>query len=181
LKQGNAKVKLRVIKLTLSNGEIETLITNLFDRRMGENAFRQLYFKRWQIETHYGHLKHKLEIENFSCRTEEGIYQDYYITVYLFNFVAAAIAETQPVIDEAREDKDNQYEYQVNFNRAVGVFKNRLILALLEDDPVKRANRITNILGRLARKLTPIRSERSVPRNSHPRKENFHFNRKSNC
>jgi hypothetical protein len=181
LKQGNAKIKLRVIKFTLSSGEIETLITNLFDRRMGKNAFCKLYFKRWPIETQYSHLKHKLEIENFSCRTEEGIYQDYYITAYLFNFVATASAEAQPIIDEVRENKDNQYEYQVNFNRAVGVFKDRLVRALLEDDPVKRAARATKIIERLTKKLTPIRPNRSVPRNPNPRKANFHFNQKSNC
>jgi hypothetical protein len=51
LKQGNAKIKLRVIKFIISSGGIETLITNLFDRRMGENAFCKLYFNRWPIET----------------------------------------------------------------------------------------------------------------------------------
>jgi hypothetical protein len=135
LRQGGVKVKLRVVKFTLPTGDVETLITNLLDRRMGENAFRKLYFTRWSVETQYAHLKHKLEIGNFSCRTEEGIYQDYYVTAFLSNLVAAAAAEAQPVIDEAKEDKDNQYEYQVNINRAVGVFKDRLILALLEDNP----------------------------------------------
>jgi hypothetical protein len=44
LKQDGEKVKLRIVKFTLSTGEVETLITNLMDRRMGENAFRKLYF-----------------------------------------------------------------------------------------------------------------------------------------
>jgi hypothetical protein len=181
LKQGKRKIPLRVVKFNLPTGEIETLITNVFDRRMGEDAFRKLYFKRWPIETQYAHLKHKLEIENFSCRTEEGIYQDYYVTVFLSNLIAAAAAEAQPIIDEAREDTNNRYEYQVNINRAVGVFKDRLILALLEDNPVKRADRVTNIIQRLTKKLTPIRPDRPVPRNPNPRKANFHFNQKSNC
>jgi hypothetical protein len=181
LKQGNAKIKLRVVKFILSTGEVETLITSLMDRRMGENAFRKLYYKRWPIETQYAHLKHKLEIENFSCRTEEGIYQDYYVTAFLFNIVAVAAAEAQPIIDELMEDKDNKYEYQVNINQAVGVFKDRLILALLEDNPWKRADRVTMIIKRLTKCRTPIRPDRSVPRNQNPRKANFHFNQKSNC
>jgi hypothetical protein len=181
LKQGSAKIKPRVVKFTLSTGEVETLITNLMDRRMGENAFRKLYFKRWPIETQYAHLKHKLEIENFSCRAEEGVYQDYYITAFLSNLVAVAAAQARPIIDEAMEDKDNKYEYQVNINRAVGVFKDRLILALLEDNPLIRAYRVTMIIKRLTKGLTPIRPDRSVPRNPNPRKANFHFNQKSNC
>jgi hypothetical protein len=100
LRQGSAEIKSRVVKFCLPTGEIETLITNPLDRRMGENAFRKLYFKRWPIETQYACLKRKLEIENFSCRAEEGIYQDYYITAFLSNIVSAAAAEAQPIIWE---------------------------------------------------------------------------------
>ena len=78
---------IRVVKFLLPSGEVETLITDLFDKRMGESAFKALYFKRWPVETKYGELKHKLEIENFSGRTKEAIYQDFYITAYLSGFL----------------------------------------------------------------------------------------------
>lgn len=69
------------------------LIMNVFDKRMGVNAFKELYFKRWTVETKYCELKHKLEIENFSGRTQEAIYQDYYISATLCNIIAIASNE----------------------------------------------------------------------------------------
>jgi len=175
------QISVRVVKLLLPSGETETLITNVFDKRMGINAFKALYFKRWPIETKYGELKHKLEIENFSGRTEEAIYQDFYIAAYLSNMIAIAANETQPILDDIREDSNNTYEYKVNKSHAVGVFKDRFIMALLEDNNRKRARSAYRILQLLPYHPTPIRPDRSTTRNHCPRKANFHFNQKSNC
>lgn len=177
------QIPVRIIRFHLPGGEIETLITNLFDKRMGSNAFKELYFKRWPVETKYGELKHKLEleIENFSGRTEQSIYQDYYISAYLSNMIAIAANETQPIIDELRENKETLYDYKMNKNHAVGVFKDRFIVALLEERPRKRDRAISRILFLLTKHPTPIRPDRSVPRNPNPRAAHFHFNQKSNC
>ncbi|MDR1533366.1 MAG: hypothetical protein LBS62_14500 [Clostridiales bacterium] len=115
-------MKLRVIKFILPGREIETLITDLTDKGIDIKAFQKL-FLRWPIETKYGELKHKLEIENFSGRTSDAIRQDYYITAFLTNMISAAANEAQPIIDTAAEGKDNKYNYQVNRNHAAGVFK----------------------------------------------------------
>lgn len=171
----------RVVKLLLPGGETETLITDLFDKRMGENAFKALYFKRWSVETKYGELKHKLEVENFSGRTKETVYQDFYITAYLSNMIAVAANETQPVLDSAAENSESAYEYRVNKNHAVGVFKDRFIMALLIENNRKRADAAHRILRLLSYHATPVRSARDTPRNPCPRKALFHFNRKSNC
>ena len=181
LPANGAQMPLRVVKFILPSGEIETLITDLFDKRMGTNAFKTLYFKRWPVETKYGELKHKLEIENFSGRTKEALLQDYYITAYLSNIIAVAANETQPVIDDIREDSDNIYDYKVNKSHAVGVFKDRFIMAFLEDSNRRRARAAHRILFLLAYHPTPIRPGRSVRRNPCPRRAHFHFNHKSNC
>lgn len=181
LSQGQERIAVRVIKFHLPSGETETLITNVFDKRMSAKAFKKLYFKRWPIETRYGDLKRKLEIENFSGRTEEAIYQDYYITVFLSNMLFIAAAEVQPIIDEIREDKENRYDYQVNVNHAVGVFKDRFIMALLYTDSLRKSQAIEKILRLLREHVTPVRPNRIVERNPNPRKANFHFNKKSNC
>ena len=62
-------VRLRVIKLRLSTGQIETLVTTLTEEEMPEEAFDELYALRWGIEVHYGQEKYALEIENFSTCT----------------------------------------------------------------------------------------------------------------
>jgi hypothetical protein len=76
---GESCLTVRVMKFALPNGETETLVTNLLDERMGIKAFKQLYFMRWPVETKYGEVKLKLEVENFSGRTEITIRQDFYI------------------------------------------------------------------------------------------------------
>jgi hypothetical protein len=181
LVQDNEQIPILVVKLELDTGEVETLITNLFDENLTVDDFKELYFKRWSIETQYGALKHKLEIENFSSRTKEGILQDFYISVYCYNIIAIAAMEVQPIIDEERKYKKNKYKYKMNFNHAVGVLKDRLVSALFEKDPIERSLKIKYMLYLLTKKVIPIRGGRSCPRNQSPRKSNFHHNQKSNC
>jgi hypothetical protein len=181
-KNHEESIKVRVIKFKLPKSkETETLITNLFDYSLGIKAFRKLYFKRWPIEVQYGNSKHKLEIENFSGRTEEAIYQDYYITILLQNAIAVAANEAQPNVEEERKYKQNKYKYKVNINHAVGVFKDKFIVALLIEDQDKRAEQLQSIINQLTKKVVPERPNRSIPRNPCPRRANFHFNKKSNC
>jgi hypothetical protein len=181
LAQGEEKIKLRIVKLVLPSGEVETLVTNLFDHDLTEPDFKELYFKRWPIETHYGSLKQKLQLENFSSRTEEGIYQDFFISIYFYNIIAIASMEVQPVIDEARVHKTNKYKYKVNFNYTVGVFKNRFIRALLLEDRIKSNRIIAKILQRLLDLLTPDKLGRSFGRKIQSRKQRHPFNHKPNC
>ena len=175
------QIPVRVVKFLLPGNEVETLITDLFDKRMGESAFKALYFKRWPVETKYSELKHKLEIENFSGRTKEAVYQDFYITAYLSNIISVAANESQPVLDDIYVNSENIYKYKVNRNHAVGVFKDRFIMALLIDNNRKRANAAYRILRLLPYHATPVRPGRDTPGNPCPRNAHFHFNRKSNC
>jgi hypothetical protein len=174
-------LKVRVIKFALPSGEIETLVTNIFDAQMGIEEFKKLYFMRWPVETKYGELKLKLEVENFSGRTEVAIRQDFFISAMLSNVIGVAANEAQPAVDRAREGKKNKHRYKVNVNHAVGAFKDRFILALLELDPEKRAAQTEKIIELLCKHAVPERKDRPSPRNPSPRKARFHYNMKSNC
>jgi hypothetical protein len=83
LEQGGKRIHVRVIKFTLDSGEEEVLITNITDKRLGKNAFKKLYFMRWPVEIKYDVVKNKLELENFTTRTAEGIRQDFFAAMYL--------------------------------------------------------------------------------------------------
>ena len=181
LKQGNKRIRVRVIKFFLDSGEEEVLITNINDRRLGKNAFKKLYFMRWPIEGKFDVIKNKLQVENFNTRTVEGIQQDFFAAMYLTNFAASCAIDVQEEIESKREDKDNKYQYQANINELIGVLKDRLVLALAEDDPAKQAAKISLILDEIKEYVVPIRPGRSVPRNSSPRKTKFHHNQKANC
>jgi hypothetical protein len=179
-KKGNA-ISVRVIKFALPSGEEEALITDLMDRRMGARAFKGLYFKRWPTETKYDEIKNKLEVENFSGRTVEAIRQDFFITMFMTNAASVARWEAQKKVDAEREGKENKYAYHVNVSHAIGVLKDRFIMAMLEPNTLVRRYKVRRIILLLSKCVAPYRPGRSRPRNPTPRKAKFRHNRKSNC
>ena len=54
------KLKLRIVNIQLPTGETETLATNLFDESMTIEDFKEIYNKRWTIETTYDKLKKQI-------------------------------------------------------------------------------------------------------------------------
>jgi hypothetical protein len=74
---GKSGLRVRVIRIPLKSGEVETLITNLGEDQLEYEAFAELYHHRWGIETKYQTVKQKLELENFSGRLVDNIKQDF--------------------------------------------------------------------------------------------------------
>jgi hypothetical protein len=181
LEHGKRRISVRVIKLLLPSGEIETLLTSLTEEKYGVADFKELYFKRWPIETKYDVLKKKLEIENFSGRLVDNIRQDFYAAMVLTNLAADFFHEAQMEVDAEQVHKNNKYLYKVNMNHEIGVLKDLLIKTLIEDDDKKRGIMFDNIISLLKKRLIPIRPNRSLVRAAYPRKAKFHHNHKSNC
>lgn len=179
-KDGKA-IRARVIKFTLESGEREALITNITDKRLGKKAFKQLYFLRWPVETKYDIVKNKLQLENFTSRTVEGVGQDFFASMYLANVAAAAAIDARPDIESERGGKDNKYQYKANINELIGILKDRFVAALTEESAEKQIELINNIIKEVKGSVVPKRDNRSIPRNSSPRKTKFHHNRKVNC
>lgn len=70
-------IKIRVIRLTSSDGLVSVLLTNLFDRKsFPYHDFIALYFKRWEVETYYRDEKMVLQVDNFHSQTVNGIMQE---------------------------------------------------------------------------------------------------------
>ena len=170
IKKGDKSLSVRVVKFLLDSGEMETLITNITDKRLGKKAFKRLYFMRWPVEIKYDIVKNKLQLENFNTRTVEGVGQDFFASMYLANVAAAAAIDAQPEIEEARKDKDNKYEYHANINELVGILKDRFVMALTEDSEEKQIERIQCIIEEIKRAVVPKRENRTKPRNPSPRK-----------
>lgn len=117
LKNGNnEEIKCFIIKFKLSSGETKTSNTNFLYYNIRIKLFKELYFLSWPVETEYNILKEKLKIENFSIRTIEGIFQDFFIALFMANILSVAMHNTQPIIDEERKDKDNKYKYKLNIS-----------------------------------------------------------------
>lgn len=156
-------VTMRVITLTLNSGEKEYLITNLLDDCYTLNDFYELYHARWGIETLYGSLKNKFEIENFTGISDIAIRQDYYATMYLSNLTAVMIFEMKDSVQAARR-KDNKYQYQQNINRSIQELRCNVVELLLTDSSLLQNVILLRITSELVRAVTPIRENRSFER-----------------
>ena len=78
-------IDLRIVTITLKNGQKETLLTNLPETLMTINDLEYIYNKRWGIETNYNTLKNRFYIENYSSKKRTGIEQDVYSKFLIFN------------------------------------------------------------------------------------------------
>jgi ribosome-associated toxin RatA of RatAB toxin-antitoxin module len=178
---GKQQQKVRMIQIALDHGERETLITNIGKDEVEYGAFKELYHKRWGIERKYQQVKQRLELENFSGRLVDNIRQDFYAMMTVSNMLASFVREAKWKVRKEREKRGNKYEYQVNVNHAIGVFKDRLIGVVVEEGRGKRVRLMRELAREIKRRVVPIRLEREVGRKEKPRKARFHHNHKSNC
>jgi hypothetical protein len=98
-------LKTRVIKVELSTGEIETLITSTTSEEVSYEESKELYAKRWGVETHFNELKHKFEIENFSAEKPMLIEQDFHATIVLGNIASLFEQEAEEELQEKNKKK----------------------------------------------------------------------------
>ncbi len=172
-------VTVRIVKFTLPSGEIETLLTNLFD--LDESEFKELYFKRWRIEVKYDVVKNKLEFPCFGGFSENVIMQDFWITMYLANMAAIAKNEADEKIKTKRADKDNKYEYQANVNTLIGSLRDKLADAIFSRNPTHRQKKLERIMFEIQISVVPIRfDDGSTPRFENTRKCLHHHNKRHN-
>ena len=80
-------IKIRFTKIKLETGEEEILISNLPPNKITTEDLKEIYNRRWGIETTYDRLKVKLEIENFTGYSRTIIEQDFYSHIFLLNMV----------------------------------------------------------------------------------------------
>ena len=162
----------RVFNITLDSGEKEILVTNLPKKHLKYKEAGELYFKRWSIETKFGSLKNKLQLENFSGRRVVTTYQDFWAKLDLANTLAALEFATDDAIALKTTGSDNKYEQTTNENRLISMFVDEYIEILATPDNDKRSTMFDELVTAIARYPSEIKPERSFVRNP-PRKKRF--------
>lgn len=157
-------MNVRVIKLTLSSGEEETLITNLARNKFKKAEFQRLYFLRWGIETKYNTVKNKLQLEDFSGKTIVSVQQDFYAAMYLSNMVTAIKIETDEQIAVADSSKNLTNTYKTNESLLIGKLKNNLILILMNEDSHQRELLLDRLIQRITAFKVAVVPDRQFPR-----------------
>lgn len=160
--QKQPSLKVRMIRIELPNGQTELLITSLLeDQKYTPIFFKELYFKRWKIETFYDELKNKLKIEHFSGYSHQSILQDFFAALFISNVQTIIIADLAEEIKANNLNK--QYDYKINTNLSYGFMKDRIISLFLKKQNIQQV--IEELKELFKNHLVPIRLNRSNKRN----------------
>lgn len=159
----NFSMEVRLNKVILPDGTIEVLISSLLDEGKYENSlFKDLYFKRWRIETFYDEIKNKLKLGNFSGYSIQTIYQDFYSTLFVSNVQSLLVKELNEELEQKKDQ--TKYIYKVNANISYGILKDRIIEIFLSKNEMDIITK--EIKDLLIKNLIPIRPDRSLVRNT---------------
>ena len=159
----NCPIKVRLIRVELASGQVEILMTSLLDSKAYPTSqFKQLYFKRWGVETFYDEHKNKLKIEHFSGYSNQSIQQDFKAALFVSNVQTLIVSELE---DELKDNNlGKKYDYKINTNISYGLLKNRVV-ALFIDEQYKDTDMVEELKDLFKSHLVPIRPNRKFERN----------------
>ena len=141
-------LRFRIVRFKLSDSTYESVVTNLPSDSFPASTIKDLYARRWGIETAFRHLKHTIGLDHFYSKKAEHIHQEIFARLTMYNFTELI---TSPVIIRKAKRK---YTYSVNFSAAVLVCRNFFL------DNVSPLE-VEVLLSRL---ISPARPGRSFPR-----------------
>jgi len=139
LKQENlpTKMKVRFVQVILANGTVEVLATNILNSDTVKTSdFKELYSKRWGIETYYDLIKNRLNLENFTGLTALAVKQDFYATIFLTNYEAMLTYDLNEELKEST--KENKYVQKINKAVSFNLIKHKVFDLLYNDEPIDK-------------------------------------------
>ena len=156
-------IKLRLIRVELNSGEPEVLITSLLDsEKYPTYLFADLYHDRWPVEEDYKVMKCRIELENFSGKSELSVYQDFHARIFSKNITSMLAFAAQPTVKEAADTKE--YDYKINFTQALSTMRDTIV-TLLHKSTTAIQSIVSDILETFAMATEPVRPGRKFPRN----------------
>lgn len=159
----------RLVRVDIGNPEPDILIASLIDTEgILYEDFKELYHKRWGIEEAYKTLKCRMEVENFSGKSVESIYQDFHSSILTANLTSAISLETKEVIEEVC--KERKHPYQLNFTQTLSKMKNTIVLLFTKPDI---AGILEKLLELFTRSIEAIRPDRMFQRNKKVKLQRF--------
>lgn len=126
LKKKKMAVNVRVLKLTLSSGKEEILVTNL-PNDFTYDEITSLYAKRWGVETAYHYIKNSMLLETFTGESVTAVMQDFYTSILLMNLTALVYRQQENVLSSNQTTK---YRYKPNTTYLIRYIKVNFIKML---------------------------------------------------
>lgn len=173
------KLTVRFVRVQLETGEYEVLVTSLLDeQRYPTEEFKDLYWFRWNIETFYGIVKDRLELENFTGNSVEAVRQDFFSTIFLTGLESILTDAAQAKLEAKQNNKHRQI---VNRSVSFNVIKNKAFELLAGSSPTQPL--LEQLTALFMTSPTLQRKGRKVERTktSASRKLDFYKRRKKHC
>lgn len=162
-------MKVRAIRIELASGETEILLTSLLDKNLHPyKIFKELYHLRWATEENYKVAKCRIEIENFSGKSVESVYQDFHAKVFAMNLAAAIIHPAQDII--AGQSEQKKYSYKINITQALSKMKDALVLLFIRSNVIELLHKLHSLF---IATIEPVRPGRKYPRKYNTQKRTF--------
>ncbi len=162
-------IRVRLIRVELSSGEVEVLVTSLLDgTRFPVSLFQELYHQRWPVEEDYEVLKSRIEVENWSGKSVQSVYQEFHAAIFTKNLTAIL---AQPAQQEVMQQSQlRKHEYQINMTNLISKMKDTVVYLLRDADirPLLQA-----LWQQMVKTIEPIRPGRSYPRKKGIRRKRF--------
>jgi len=163
-------IQLRAIRVDLDSGETEILLTSMMDKNLyPHEVFKELYHLRWTVEENYKTAKCRIEIENFSGKSTESVYQDFHAKVFTMNLTAAITHPAQDVI--ASENGQKKYTYRINVTQALSKMKDSIVLLFIRSNIKELLNKLLDLF---ISTIEPIRPGRKYPRKHRVQRQGFY-------
>jgi hypothetical protein len=172
------KIKIRIILLKLDNGETEILLTSMLDKKLFKHkVFKKLYFLRWGVEENIKFMKIRAEIENISGKRVITVKQDFFSTMLCINVLALLSEEAKKEFSKNKKISKRKYEYEINYNIALGKIKNTFVHALM-DSYIDMNEYSERMIKLMIMNLEPVRPNRKYERRCKQPRRKFYMNQR---
>lgn len=138
-------ISFRIVRFKLTVDTYETLITNLDPFAFPVKMLKEVYKKRWGIETSFRELKYAIGLVHFHAKKVEYIMQEVYARMIMYNF------SMMITLHVTIQQKDTKYLYQVNFAEAI-----HICMHFIRCDNVKPPD----VEALIQRNILPVRPDR---------------------
>jgi hypothetical protein len=128
----NKKIKVRLVKYVIEDVAY-FLCTSIFDEKI--DFLKKMYWKRWNIETHFRKSKEYTSMETTNLTTYDFILQDFYLISILFTIERFILTLSQC-----------KKEYKVNEKNAHKIIMTKLLYDLLYNKDLKDNTEIINTI-----------------------------------
>jgi hypothetical protein len=143
-------ISFRAVRFKVNNNSYETVITNLNQSDFSLHEIKEIYRKRWGIETSFRELKYAIGLTCFISKKQEYITQEIFARIIMYNF--ALMVTSHVTITKY----DTLHSYQVNYTVAIQLC--RYFLRLKNNAPP------FNVEAMIRMNILPVRQGRKYER-----------------